>query len=151
MDTFIAGAWRTPVRGEIYIGGAWRRLTRGEMYVGDAWHATTSFTPALSLGVTPEVFGYRNSAKPTPGTVRTEYATATPTGGSPPFTYLWTITSGTASITSPTQASTTFSAFLGADQVSNATAHVICTDGLGASVSGDTDIEFSNMSDFSGG
>ena len=148
MDTFNSGAWRKATRGEIYIGGAWRSFTRAEAYIGATWRTVLSFAKPFSLNVSAFARGFRNATRPSPGTVVTDPATATPAGGTAPYSYSWSIISGTATITTPTQATTTFSAFVNANSIKNATASVTCTDARGQQASGTCELTFNNESDF---
>ena len=130
MEAFISGAWRTPARGEVLIGGAWRRITRGESYRGGGWMGIASFIPPLSVSVLPSyVQGFSNPQKPIRQTVTTDYAQATPVGGSGPYSYAWSAAGVT--ITNSTSASTAFTALLQANQEINGIATVTCTDSQG--------------------
>lgn len=146
MEAFIAGAWRSIGRGEIYIGGQWRRFTRGEAYIGGQWRSIAVFVSPLTV-TAPDVIGTRTTSKPSSGVVVTNVSTATPSGGLSPHTYVWSITSGSASIGSPTGASTSFSKTLSANTEAEATAHVVCTDALGATAAASITLTFSNYSD----
>ena len=129
MEVFSAGAWRTAIGGEIYVGGQWRSLKRGEAYKDDSWRATVSFAPPMSVSANNTDGGSAGSF------ITSAPSTATPTGGTAPYSYAWSILSGAAAINSPTSASTTFSgnAFPGAPSVS--TAQVIVTDAHGDTAS----------------
>jgi len=147
MDAFVAGAWRTARRGEIYIGGQWRRLTRAEAYITSAWRNTLSFVAPMTLTATPSVAGYRSTPKPTAGTVITDIATATPSGGAMPYQYSWTASAG-VTIGSPANASTNFSAYLVGDSERDATATVTCTDTFGSVATASVSLYFVNQSSF---
>lgn len=71
----------------------------------------------------------------TPVTITTGFTTASPSGGSTPYTYAWTFVSsdgGTWTITNPTAASTKFScAAVGANVGFNATFRCTVTDSVG--------------------
>lgn len=144
-EVFFSGAWRTPSRGEVLIGGSWRRVTRAEVYVGGNWRTAVQFTPPLSLNVTPAVSGYRYAPKPTTATVFSDYAQATPVGGSGPYRYSWSV-SGGFSIGTPTQAATNFSATVPGNSERTATASVTCTDAFGNVASGTVEISLINDS-----
>jgi len=138
LEAFISGAWRTPKRAEYLIGGTWRNITRGEVYRGGAWSPIASFVPPLSLSVSPDyVEGRVTTSRPSRTTVVSNFTQATPTGGTAPYSYQWSILSGGASITSPNMARTTFSQSLASEQDSTGTARVICTDSQGKTAFGD--------------
>lgn len=145
MDVFASGAWRTPGRAEVYIGGAWRRVTRAEVYIGGVWRTAVRFTSPMIITVTPTVSGYRYAAKPTTATVTSDYAQVTPTGGVAPYSYVWTESSG-MSISNPAQAFTTFSATVAGNSERNGSASVTCTDAVGNTASGNTEISLINDS-----
>jgi len=144
MDTFNSGAWRKATRGEIYIGGAWRSFTRAEAYINDAWRTVLSFAKPFSVSAPPSLTGARTTQKPTAGTAVTPPATATPTGGTAPYSYLWQIISGSAGIATPNNASTTFSAYLPAYGSSEAVARVTCTDARGLTATASVQLSFFN-------
>lgn len=147
MEVFFSGAWRTPKRAELVIGGAWRTITRGEAVLNGNWHTIASFVPPLSLTVNPlYADGRRVTPKPTSGSVVTNIITATPNGGAGPYYYVWSIISGTAIITSPNTASTSFSAILPPESEREAVAQVTCTDSNGHVASEQVSISFINSS-----
>jgi len=145
MDAFISGGWRTPARGEVLLGGAWRRISRAEVYRGGAWRPCLSFVPPLALDVTPFVEGGARSQTARPATVTSSPATATPLGGTGPYSYVWTINGG-AFVTAPNMASTQFRATIPAGGELNGTATVVCTDAFGSTASGQTQYSLYNQS-----
>lgn len=144
MDAFIAGAWRTARRGEVFASGQWRRLTRAEAYLGGQWRQVVTFVPPLSLSVTPLVEGYRSSQKPSAGVVTTNFAIATPNGGTGPYRYQWSASGVTFS--SPTNASTNLSATLAAESEFSGPGRVTCADSLGTVATADFMFYFQNQS-----
>lgn len=146
MEIFASGAWRTIARGEILIGGTWRRFTRAEAYIGGQWRTVASFVQPLSVSAYG-VSGDFISPKPHSGLVITNATVATPVGGLAPYSYVWAITAGSASIASPTSASTNFSATLSANTETSATARVTCTDSQGSTAQAAISLSFSNHSD----
>lgn len=130
MDAFIAGAWRTPSRGEVLIGGAWKRLTRAEAYVGGRWRSVLTFVAPVSASVNPSaVEGTINPPSPRTRTVFSETATATPFGGQGPYTYAWAGMGVT--VATPSQAATQFSALVPAESTVEGSASVTVTDAGG--------------------
>lgn len=67
-------------------------------------------SPALSASASPTtVSGFDTVVAPDSSTATTDPTTVTPTGGVAPYTYSWAFVSGnTATINSPTSATTTF-------------------------------------------
>ena len=76
-------------------------------------------------------FGSRVGA----GLVTTAAVTVTPTGGTGPYTYAWTLESGNFTIISPTSASTTFRASVAAGETTEDVATCTVTDSLAATAS----------------
>lgn len=131
MRTRIDGAWREVTGGRVYIGGAWKELASVRVYVGGAWKDAESFFPpfaALNIAPDPvDATGRVGVAKLTPA------VTATPTGGTPPFTYAWTRVSGDTGFTinSPAAASTTFTRTPADEVTYSAVFQCAATDALG--------------------
>lgn len=69
------------------------------------------------------------------GLVTTAAVTVTPTGGTGPYTYAWTLASGNFTILSPTSASTTFRASVTAGETTEDVATCVVTDSLAATAS----------------
>lgn len=135
MDAFIAGAWRSPGRGEVLIGGQWRRITRVEAYKSSAWRSAAQFIGPLSATADPAfVFGHSSGRRPSQ--VVSGTTTATPSGGLAPFSYSWAFIGGDAlTITNPSSATTAFRAV-------NAESVVRCTvtDALGSTATCDVNV-----------
>ena len=146
-EGFLGSAWRTVSYGELLIGAAWKRLTRGEMYKDGAWRSLASFTPTLTVSVTPApAIAYTSPLHPTSSTAFT-VMTATPAGGLGPYTYLYSIVSSTGStpvIATPTLASTRISKTVPAFADITDDFNVVVTDSLGATASQSFSIEFIN-------
>lgn len=73
-------------------------------------------------------------------------STATPIGGASPFTYVWSILSGTFTLTNGTSATATFSTAVGINQTRSGTAKVVVTDSVGTSAEATIAITLSNFS-----
>ncbi|MGV0964190.1 MAG: hypothetical protein ACOYBT_09900 [Polynucleobacter sp.] len=139
MDAFVAGAWRSPDRGEVLISGTWRRLTRAELYQGGQWRSAVRFVPALTVSAN-DVFGVGYSRYGRPVVVQSDFSTATPEGGLAPYSYAWTILSGSAVANNTTSASTNFEKALPPGTESQSTARVSCTDALGSTAIADISV-----------
>lgn len=146
MEAFIGGAWRTISRGEAYVGGQWRSLKRGEAYRSGGWNGIASFVPPIIVSVSPTSID-GNSSPPTPQTmpVITGFVTATPIGGTPPYTYLWSCTDS-VNVNYPTNASTSFGRSVPAETSINATATVTVTDANGNPAQAACAVNLSNYS-----
>jgi len=142
MDAFIAGAWRSPGRGEIQIGGQWRSLTYGEAYLDGDWRRIVAFIEPLTIKAS-DLYGFLRTTSRRPVRVSTDSSDATPQGGLGPYAYSWALLSGTATINSPAAANTTFSATIAPYTESVSTARVTCTDSLGAVATADITITLS--------
>lgn len=149
---YVGGAWRSISSGRVCIDGAnYKTITRGIACIdGTNWVTIANFVPTLSVSISPaQAYGYTNPLKPIPQKVTTGPLTATPSGGKPPFTYSWAITSHTGTspiLNSASSASTTASATVAANTEQTASAHVTVTDALGSTAGDDGEFFFSNQS-----
>lgn len=144
LKVVVNGAEKSAVRMEVTVGNAQKRAIRIEAWNGSAWKVAQSFAPAISLSVTPDVFGA--SSEPTGGLITSEPATATPTGGSAPYTYGWAKISGdTMTVMSPTNATTTFRANVPAGATRSAVYRGTVTDNFGQTATADVSITLSNF------
>lgn len=128
MDVFTSGSWRTPRRGEVLVGGTWRTITRGEQYRSGAWARIVAFTSPLSVTAN-DATGSIVNRKPAP--VTSNYSIATPSGGLGPYSYVWTITEGSAVALTPNMAATQFRGTVAPGNDTYSMARVVCTDALG--------------------
>ena len=152
MDAFISGAWRTAKRGEVFVAGSWRRITRAEIYRDGQWRRCLSFAPPMTVSVSPSTAsGGYTGRFPASRRVTTQNLTATPVGGTGPYSYAWTVTSGAATANSPSMAVTTLSAQLAPDSVDVGNVRVVCTDAQGNTAIGLADYYLYNETDNSGG
>jgi hypothetical protein len=142
MKVNVGGTLKPVVRVKANIGGTLKTVVRAKHNVAGTIKAGDTFTPALSLSVTPSsIYAVSNSSP-----VISEYATATPTGGLAPYTYSWVRTSGAGSISSPSSSVTSFSDSLAPDNLSSGTFTCTVTDNLGATASGVVEVEFERTS-----
>lgn len=89
---------------------------------------------SITVSVSPYIVSKTRSGI---GTITTPAATATPSGGTGPYTYAWSLMTGdTFTVDSPTASSTTFTAFLGDGLNKNAIYKVIVTDSAAATGTG---------------
>ena len=110
----ISDTWKsvTPWR---KISGTWKSCIQWRNISG-TWKQLNSF---MTASASPAVVGVTTTAGSTV-TVTSDATTATPSGGTGPYSYLWQQVGGDAmTITSPTSASTTFS-----ESVPNGTGYV---------------------------
>ena len=150
MRARIDGSWREITSGRVRVGNAWKDLASIRVFVGGAWREAKSFfAPFTALNITPDP----NSNTRQTGAVRQTVASvATPTGGTPPFTYAWTRVSGDTgfTITSPSSSSTTFSRFISDEVTYAAVFQCVATDALGISRSDTVSVSITGVA-FEGG
>lgn len=121
---------------------------------GTTLRTVAEFAPALSLDISPTgLFGLANSSGAV--TVTTSgSATATPTGGTGPYTYAWTNisdthASGTVSATASTSATSSFRMTnVGAFETYDAVVRCTVTDAIGQTAYDDLNITFINDGPF---
>lgn len=138
MKAFISSGVRDIARGILQTGGAQRRFTRAIAYIGGANRTVATFLTPLTVSA-PDAYGSRFGAT-APGVVASSPTTATPSGGLGPYTYAWSLLTGSMTITNPTSATTRFSRSLPVYGSASATARVTCTDSLGAVATADFSI-----------
>jgi hypothetical protein len=138
----VGGAWEPLTGCQVYANGAWRNISKIQVYSGGAWRLVANFIPPMGgVTISPSFIfkSSRTSPSITSGTI-----TATPSGGTAPYTYAWTVVSSsptTVSITSPGLASTTVTADASSGEV-DCTLRCTVTDAVGSSVSADVDGTF---------
>lgn len=139
MEAYTGGAWRSLSSAFIYVGGQWKRITRAEGYVGGAWKSAAAFLPALTVTIDAP----NTMVVTTTGVAISDPITAVPSGGSAPYTYTWSRISGTSGdITSPSAATTTFSAYLSTGASEDATFRCTVTDAFGNQASATVALSF---------
>jgi len=152
MDAFISGAWRTAKRGEVFVAGSWRRITRAEIYTGGQWRRCLSFTPPMTVAISPLTpSGASYPRFPSTQRVTTQQIRATPTGGAMPYSYVWTVLSGGATPDVANMALTTVSAPVPPDSLVQGNVQVTCTDIEGNVAVAQVPYYLHNYSDNSGG
>lgn len=146
MRLFVGGSWRNVRGARAYVGGQWRRVTRKMVYINGAWRTAALFAPPLTVSVSPTtVSGFYSPAWPTPSYVTTSMAaTATPSGGLPPYSYLWT--GGGDGAFAPTKASTVFTEYVDAQTFRQETYTVTVTDSVGQTATANVLGTFDNYS-----
>lgn len=123
MDILDRGGWRSPSLVEVRAGDAIRRVLRTEVYVGGAWRVGERFIVALAASANPLTVGKAGeeyiqytSGDPYEGDIYklnqtqifTETTAISVVGGASPFTYSWSLVSGTGEIDTPNSAATFF-------------------------------------------
>jgi hypothetical protein len=130
------GGWKDITGGKVYAGSAWRSLVAIKVYANGAWRDVANFSPpgpsgagTISATASPNPCGAVGLTR----TVVTPLCTVTPSGGTAPYTYAWSITVGTCTINSPTSASTRFTKTgVNSGTEYDATAQCVVTDALGS-------------------
>lgn len=140
------GATRDITGVKVMFGGTLRNILRVKVMEGDTLRTVAEFAPPISLSVSPaSSFATANSASVV--SVITGNVTAYVTGGTAPYTYAWTQTTGqTASIYSPTSATTKFAMALGPGSNEDAQFSCTVTDSFGLTASAVAFVNFQNTS-----
>lgn len=146
-ETYIGGAWRTFVAGEVFVGGEWRSLASVEGFFNGEWRPVVTYQKPITVSVMPSaVMGRRTSPLPSYGVVTSSLTTATPSGGRAPFTYSWAPISGIAQATAPNSATTAFRAGLPPETVETSVVRVTVTDSAGSTATADVTVNLINNS-----
>jgi len=129
MSVQHLGSMREIVKASIMDGGVLRSLKTIKVMDGGTLRKVASF-------IQPLVVSAGNTGNNPSWGETTRAAVANVTGGLAPFTYAWTILTGSATINSPTSASTTFTkpGFTDGEQI---TARVTVTDAQGSTAHDD--------------
>ena len=147
LKVVVGSVEKDAERAGVIVNNVEKRVARIEEYNGSAWKLVQSFAPPMSLSVTPSVTGAYNGTSGGIISITSTTATATPVGGTGPFTYAWTKVSGdTLTVTNPTNASTAFRASIGPGDSRFATYRCTVTDSLGLTAIGSTSITLFNNS-----
>lgn len=141
MKLRVSGASRDCTGGQIKVAGVWRNITRITGKIGGAWKEVKIFAPALTASASPiavEVNNYTGSAV----YMESASVTATPTGGTAPYTYAWARDSGTSAATSPASATTRFGRIVAAIEDTGELWTVTITDSFGQTATAQVDVRF---------
>lgn len=133
------GTLRTITSMKVRDGTITRDVKTMKVLDGGTLRTVATFGPSMTASAPSGVatVSYTNASM-TSATV-----TCTPSGGVSPYTYAWTITSGSATINSPSTASTTFSKTVGGfDAPEYATARCTVTDSAGNTATADVGLSF---------
>lgn len=145
-EAFISGGWRGHDRAEVYAGGAWRRIVRAEAYISGAWRLIARYLDPVSVAVPSAASAGISNHLTRPVTLS---IAAVPSGGLPPYTYLWTVTGdvgGAATIVgSNAMATVTATMNVPPEQDYSSTLNLTVTDSLGGPASGSCFCTFSNF------
>jgi len=126
------GALRSITRLSVRVGGVLRSLKTLKIMDNGSLRTVAVFVPPISLTISPpEASGFVQSPGPT--TVTSIPASATPTGGTAPYSYAWTRT-GSAILNNASAASVTVSETLFESDSSGLLSCTV-TDALGQSAS----------------
>lgn len=122
---------------EIHVreAGAWTEIGEVLICIDDAWVPVWNTATALTVSVPATAYGASSLSSAV--TVITNTATATASGGTPPYSYAWSRDdSGSPAwtINNPSSAGTTFSVLVSAATVETAEFKCVVTDSLGATV-----------------
>lgn len=100
------GALRIITGIKVRVAGETRQLRKVSVKQGGELRVVASFYSPLSLSISQDMFG-AEFTDGGPAYVQSNTATATPSGGTAPYSYVWSIQSGAAvSFTAPNSATT---------------------------------------------
>lgn len=144
LKAVVGGVEKDAARAEITINGVQKRVTRIEAWNGSAWKVVQAFVLPMSVSASPS--GLITTERVQNLELCISYAvTAVPSGGLAPFTYAWTVLSGTFTISTAALAKTTFRATLDYGQSTSGTARCTVTDSLGTQVTVDVSVLLANF------
>lgn len=142
LRAFTGSAWSPLQKLQAFHLGAWRQLRTLKAWDGTSWRLIGNFAPALSVTITPSIVSGTSFG----GEAGTTAATATPTGGQAPYTYVWALVSntnpGTPFATSPASATTPFEGEVGGNGIFSVT----ITDALGTTATATVTARFIDIS-----
>lgn len=137
----VSGSFRTVTQPYAKAGGAWRTCTAVYAKSGGSWRQVWAPAgPALSANLSP---GSVSGSGTGNGPLTTDSCTCTPSGGTAPYSYAWTYSSGDGAISadSGSAASTTFSVSGTAQETKTGAWHCHVTDSVaGSTNTGDVSI-----------
>lgn len=146
IKVYALDALRTITKLRAYSGSL-RDVRRVRVMESDTLRTVAEFAPAISLAVNPATSETEaNSVFPV--VITSDPVTATPTGGTGPYSYAWAQTSGpAATINNPANATSTFA--MTRSPGSGGTAQFTCTvtDSIGQQAQAVATITFTNTSE----
>ena len=143
------GALRTITRLSVRVGGVLRPLKTLKIMDDGTLRTVASFVPPMSVAISPTSTSGQ-TASPSAGMVETSPVVCAPTGGQAPFTYQWSLVSGAVvNITTPTNASTTFS-YPMFNSTRSGTARCQVTDSLGTIAQADVSFTLTHFASSGG-
>ena len=148
LNVVVDGAEKAVNDAYVVIGGVQKRVTKITTIIGGAEKLVQQFADPLSMSITPLTISGGGSFSG-PLVVTTDAATANVTGGLGPYTYVWTVTSGTGiTVNSPSMASTTARKTVISGDSDTGTLQCEVTDAIGQTATDTIEAFFTNF-DFS--
>lgn len=145
-EIFAGGAWREIADAQVCVSGQWRPVLYAEAFIGGEWREVLRFSSPLTVSVSPTTArGSRVTDRPSPGVVTSNIVTATPLGGTAPYTYAWTASSGLTAL-SPNLAQTAFRGSVPPEDFLLGEATVTVTDSLGVTGTAAVTVTLTNSS-----
>lgn len=146
LKVIVGSATKDVVSAQFVPSSTLKRVTRIEAWNGSAWKLVQSFAPPISLAASPDAsFAERNAASVV--AIISSPVSAIVTGGTGPYTYLWTQAGGqAASIYSPASATTQFAMGLGPGSSETANFNCTVTDSNGLTADAAASVTFTNTS-----
>ena len=139
----VSGALKDISGGKVMFGDALKALSRVAYYDGTNVVDLATFSPPMTAAAS---FDSATGSTSGDSTATTNSITVTPTGGTAPYTYAWTKTSGDGTVVSPTKATTRFSQFLENNTAASGVFLCTVTDSLGATASDSVTANFISIS-----
>lgn len=134
-----SGVLQTITAVQVKDGSSMRSIVRMKVMDGATLRTVATFVQPLTASAPAGEFTRSFDSE----TMTSDPVTCTPSGGLAPYTYLWTVVSGTVSITTPTAASTTFSKTVTTPSVQEfATVRCTVTDSAGSTATDDVALTF---------
>lgn len=138
-----SGTLRTITRAWVKQAGVLRRLKTAKVMDGGSLRTVGIFADPLTATVSGSASGTASGFSA--ATITTSSVTALPSGGQGPYTYAWAYLSGdTATILSPTQATTAFQRSANPGETLEGTFRCTVTDAYGSTATADATATFSH-------
>lgn len=145
LNVVVGTAEKACVKIEV-AKGTQKRATRIEAYDGSAWKLVQSFAPPISLAASP-ASSNASLSSPSIVVITSVPVTATVTGGTGPYSYLWAQTGGpAASVDSPFNATSRFAMALGPGSTEQGIFTCTVTDSNGLTAQAIATVTFRNIS-----